>query len=41
MATFDSDEQETVDAIKEFWRAYGNIVIMVVVAVVVGFGGTK
>jgi predicted negative regulator of RcsB-dependent stress response len=41
MATFDADEQEQVDAIKHFWRAYGNIVMMVVLAVVVGFGGTK
>ncbi|MDA0237734.1 MAG: tetratricopeptide repeat protein [Proteobacteria bacterium] len=41
MAVFDADEQEQVDAIKQFWRAYGNVVIMVVLAVAIGFGGMK
>ena len=41
MATFDLDEQEQLDAIKQFWRSYGNIIVAVVLAVVIGFGGTK
>mgnify|MGYP001165125863 FL=1 len=41
MATFDLDEQEQLDALQQFWRSYGRIVIAVAVAVVVGFGGTK
>ena len=41
MATFDLDEQEQLDALQQFWRSYGRIVMAVVLAVVVGFGGTK
>jgi len=41
MATFDLDEQEQLDALQQFWRSYGRIVMAVVVAVVVGFGSTK
>ena len=41
MATFDLDEQEQLDAIKQFWRSYGNIIVAVVLAVVIGFGGAK
>ncbi|MDA9993966.1 tetratricopeptide repeat protein [Burkholderiales bacterium] len=41
MATFDLDEQEQLDALQQFWRSYGRIVMAVVLAVVVGFGSTK
>lgn len=41
MATFDLDEQEQLDALQQFWRSYGRIIMAVVVAVVVGFGSTK
>ncbi|MDC1312081.1 tetratricopeptide repeat protein [Burkholderiales bacterium] len=41
MATFDLDEQEQLDALQQFWRSYGRIVVAVVLSVVVGFGGTK
>ena len=41
MATFDLDEQEQLDALQQFWRSYGRIVVAVVLAVVVGFGSTK
>ena len=41
MASFDLDEQEQLDALQQFWRSYGRIVMAVVLAVVVGFGSTK
>ena len=41
MATFDLDEQEQLDALQQFWRSYGRIVMAVVLAVVVGFGSIK
>ena len=41
MATFDLDEQEQLDALQQFWRSYGRIVLAVVLSVVIGFGGTK
>ena len=41
MATFDLDEQEQLDALQQFWRSYGRIVMAVALAVVVGFGSTK
>lgn len=41
MAAFDLDEQEQIDALKQFWKAYGKLIMVVALSVVVGFGGTK
>jgi len=41
MATFDLEEQEQIDALKQFWRSYGKLIITIVVAAVIAFGGTR
>jgi len=41
MATFDLEEQEQIDELKQFWRSYGKLILMVVVAVIVGLGTFK
>jgi predicted negative regulator of RcsB-dependent stress response len=41
MATYDLEEQEQIDALKQFWRDYGRLIIAAVVAFVVGVGGTQ
>lgn len=41
MATYDLEEQEQIDALKQFWRDYGRLVIAAAVAFIVGVGGTQ
>jgi predicted negative regulator of RcsB-dependent stress response len=41
MATFDLEEQEQIDELKQFWRSYGKLISMVVVVVIVGLGAFK
>ena len=41
MATYDLEEQEQIDALKNFWNDYGRLIIAAVVAFVVGVGGTQ
>ena len=41
MATFDLEEQEQIDELKQFWRSYGKLILMVVAAVIVGLGTFK
>ncbi len=41
MATYDLEEQEQIDTLKQFWRDYGRLVIAAAVAFVVGVGGTQ
>ena len=41
MATFDLEEQEQIDELKQFWRSNGKLILMVVVAVIVGLGTFK
>ncbi|KPK29734.1 MAG: hypothetical protein AMJ66_10020 [Betaproteobacteria bacterium SG8_40] len=41
MATYDLEEQEQIDSLKQFWRDYGRLVIAAAVAFIVGVGGTQ
>jgi predicted negative regulator of RcsB-dependent stress response len=41
MSTLDIQEQEQVDALKAWWKQYGNWVIGVVVVALLGFAGTQ
>ncbi len=41
MATYDLEEQEQIDALKQFWRDYGRLVIAAALAFIVGVGGTQ
>ena len=41
MATYDLEEQEQIDALKNFWRDYGRLIIAAVIAFIVGVGGTQ
>lgn len=41
MATYDLEEQEQIDTLKQFWRDYGRLIIAAAVAFVVGVGGTQ
>jgi predicted negative regulator of RcsB-dependent stress response len=36
---FDLEEQEQIDALKQFWKQYGGLIIALVVAALVAFGG--
>jgi len=41
MATYDLEEQEQIDALKHFWRDYGRLIIVAVLAFVLGVGGIQ
>lgn len=41
MATYDLEEQEQLDALKHFWRDYGRLIIVAVLAFVLGVGGVE
>ncbi|MCW5625860.1 MAG: tetratricopeptide repeat protein [Burkholderiales bacterium] len=41
MAVYDLEEQESIDALKAWWRQYGRLVIAAVVAFVLGVGGIQ
>jgi predicted negative regulator of RcsB-dependent stress response len=41
MATYDLEEQEQIDTLKQFWRDYGRLVIAAALAFVLGVGGTQ
>jgi len=40
MSTFDLEEQEQIDALKAWWKQYGKLLILVVVAAVLAAAGT-
>ncbi len=38
---FDLEEQEQIDALKQFWRQYGGLIIALVIAALATFGGIR
>lgn len=38
---FDLEEQEQIDALKQFWKQYGGLIIALVIAALVTFGGVR